>query len=334
MLTLEGEYVIHLAKTTKLVRLKDNVLGSAGLLLFFFIAISFINKNGFGSITNAICAIFVLLLCSLFIYFCIDILYHSYFPKDKPIRIGGEGIVDDRGILYPWDKIEYAHFRAITKSCYLQIYYKNADNQSLHYEINLKEYDFNERKIADAIEYWSGRDIGDYEDYMIDDYVEHQVRVGRLTETEGVEKNEKLTLYIPYFKKMKKEYMMYMLWLSPVLIFGYVISYLLYGPTPMDEYKVFVFLKKLILFLGEFSLWGCCCYIVCINKIKSLKLHPDFKNLSDEELEKCLSMVGMDIDYSKQKRDGKLGYMILWTLTTVWVLMIFYLSFIKFGILL
>ena len=36
MLTLEGEYVIHLAKTTKLVRLKDNVSGSAGLLLFFF----------------------------------------------------------------------------------------------------------------------------------------------------------------------------------------------------------------------------------------------------------------------------------------------------------
>ena len=70
-----------------------------------------------------------------------------------------------------------------------------------------------------------------------------------------------------------------------------------------------------------------------MKKIRRLKLHPDFKNLNDEELDKCLSMVDLNLDYSKQNRDGKLSYMILWTLAIVWVLMIFYLSLVKFGIL-
>ena len=326
MLTLEGEYVIHLAKTTKLVRLKDNVLGSAGLLLFFFIAISLINKNGFGSITNAICTIFVLLLFSLFSYICICIIYHSYFPKDNPIRIGGEGIVDDRGILYPWNKIEYAHFRAITKSCYLQIYYKNADNQSLHYEINLKEYDFDERKIAGAIEYWSGRDIGDYEDYMIDDYVERQVKDGRLTETEGVEKNEKLALYIPYFKKMKKEYMMYIIWLLPILVIVYFISkYLCDVKTPLDMYKWFSIIKFLSLRSGFLVLYVFCLGLVGDYKTKKLRRNPDLKDLSEKELDHLLDVHEM--------KESSLAIKILLILTAIWLFFVIYTILVDYGVL-
>lgn len=326
MLTLEGEYVIHLAKTTKLVRLKDNVLGSAGLLLFFFIAISLINKNGFGSITNAICTIFVLLLFSLFSYICICIIYHSYFPKDNPIRIGGEGIVDDRGILYPWNKIEYAHFRAITKSCYLQIYYKNADNQSLHYEINLKEYDFDERKIAGAIEYWSGRDIGDYEDYMIDDYVKQQVEEGKITEEQSKVLDEKLSLYTPYFQKKQKEYKMYIIWLLPILVIVYFISkYLCDVNTPLDMYKWFSIIKFLSLRSGFLVLYVFCLGLVGDYKTKKLRRNPDLKDLSEKELDHLLDVHEM--------KESSLAIKILLILTAIWLFFVIYTILVDYGVL-
>ncbi len=326
MLTLEGEYVIHLAKTTKLVRLKDNVLGSAGLLLFFFIAISLINKNGFGSITNAICTIFVLLLFSLFSYICICIIYHSYFPKDNPIRIGGEGIVDDRGILYPWNKIEYAHFRAITKSCYLQIYYKNADNQSLHYEINLKEYDFDERKIAGAIEYWSGRDIGDYEDYLKDDYVKQQVEEGKITEEQSKVLDEKLSLYTPYFQKKQKEYKMYIIWLLPILVIVYFISkYLCDVNTPLDMYKWFSIIKFLSLRSGFLVLYVFCLGLVGDYKTKKLRRNPDLKDLSEKELDHLLDVHEM--------KESSLAIKILLILTAIWLFFVIYTILVDYGVL-
>lgn len=326
MLTLEGEYVIHLIKTTKLARLKDNVMGSVGLLLFFFIAISLINKNGFGSITNAICTIFVLLLFSLFSYICICIIYHSYFPKDNPIRIGGEGIVDDRGILYPWNKIEYAHFRAITKSCYLQIYYKNADNQSLHYEINLKEYDFDERKIADAIEYWSGRDIGHYEDYLKDDYVKQQVEEGKITEEQSKVLDEKLSLYTPYFQKKQKEYKMYIIWLLPILVIIYFISkYLCDVQTPLDMYKWFSIIKFLSLRSGFLVLYVFCLGLVGDYKTKKLRRNPDLKDLSEKELDHLLDVHEM--------KESSLAIKILLILTAIWLFFVIYTILVDYGVL-
>ena len=206
MLTLGERYQIHLKDIKLSHRIGGNIGGSLGV---FIIALYF-SKIVFdicsGKDVENISEFIIISVFALFVGVgSIWLIYNSYFIQDKPICIGSEGIIDENGNVYPWNKIEYAFPRWEGKSkYYLYIYFKNESNQTVCHTIYLSKYDVNDDELIEAIEGWSGRDIGHYEDYLKDDYVKQQVEEGKITEEQSKVLDEKLSLYTPYFQKNKK----------------------------------------------------------------------------------------------------------------------------------
>lgn len=328
MLTLGERYQIHLKDIKLSHRIGGNIGGSLGV---FIIALYF-SKIVFdicsGKDVENISEFIIISVFALFVGVgSIWLIYNSYFIQDKPICIGSEGIIDENGNVYPWNKIEYAFPRWEGKSkYYLYIYFKNESNQTVCHTIYLSKYDVNDDELIEAIEGWSGRDIGHYEDYLKDDYVKQQIEEGKITEEQSKVLDEKLSLYTPYFQKKQKEYKMYIIWLLPILVIVYFISkYLCDVKTPLDMYKWFSIIKFLSLRSGFLVLYVFCLGLVGDYKTKKLRRNPDLKDLSEKELDHLLDVHEM--------KESSLAIKILLILTAIWLFFVIYTILVDYGVL-
>lgn len=329
MLTLGERYQIHLKDIKLSHRIGGNIGGSLGVFIIalYFSKIVFDICSG-KDVENNSEFIFVSVF-ALFIGICfIWLIYNSYFIQDKPICIGSEGIIDENGNVYPWNKIEYAFPRWEGKSkYYLYIYFKNESNQTVCHTIYLSAYDVNDDELIEAIEGWSGRDIGHYEDYLKDDYVKQQVEEGKITEEQSKVLDEKLSLYTPYFQKKQKEYKMYIIWLLPILVIVYFISkYLCDVKTPLDMYKWFSIIKFLSLRSGFLVLYVFCLGLVGDYKTKKLRRNPDLKDLSEKELDHLL-------DVHEMKESPTPLIVCIFILVIIWCLVAAYTTLVDYGVL-
>mgnify|MGYP003303881376 CR=1 FL=1 len=93
-------------------------------------------------------------------------------------------------------------FGHLTASAY--VVNEDFDDFTDFLENNKQYWDYVDDELIEAIEGWSGRDIGHYEDYLKDDYVKQQVEEGKITEEQSKVLDEKLSLYTPYFQKKQK----------------------------------------------------------------------------------------------------------------------------------
>lgn len=332
MLELGGGYQIHRIETTIFGRLRKNITGSCGFTISLFGIFIFLYEIDFDTFFDAGFFVLFVLFCGFLLfaystYLMSQVIYESYYPKDKPICIGGEGIIDENGTLYPWSKIEHAY----VQSPRFHIYYKGLADKTIRHEIDLSEYSVNEKEIADEIELWSGQDIGNYEDFIRDKYIKQQVKDRNMSDEEAESLNDKLTIYTPYFVKLKKQYITYMLCLIPVGIIGYVISFLLSDvATPLDEHTCFVYFKRICYSISGLFLWVSCAVVLCVYKIKKLRQNPDMKNLSESEFEQFLSMIDMRTILTKKE---KFFCLIPLLMLLMWILLVIYLSLYKFDIL-
>lgn len=335
MLTSGEEYQIHYEDITTVAKIGHNISGSIGYTFACFINSIVIYDICSGrTIDNDMILIFVV---SLIIgVFSIYTIYKSYFPKDKPICIGREGIVDDEGNIYSWNKITNAYVHRESKTLYLYIRFKNdsaqSDNVCLPCDsecriINLSGYHVDENKVAEVIETWSGRDIGHYEDYIKDDYIKQQVKEGKITEEQSKILDEKLSLYTPYFQKKQKEYKMYIIWLLPILVIVYFISkYLCDVKTPLDMYKWFSIIRFLSLRSGFLVLYVFCLGLVGDYKTKKLRRNPDLKDLSEKELDHLL-------DVHEMKESPTPLIVCIFILVIIWCLVAAYTILVDYGVL-
>lgn len=327
MLTLGEQYIIHRKDIKMSSRIGKNILGSLVILttLLFFSLTIYDVCTGRG-IKDTSEFIFVSVFLTFFSIFSIYLIYRSYFPNQETIRIGSEGIIDADGKVYPWNKVEYAFLKRESKSHYLHIYYKDDSNQSAHDSIYVSEFDVHEDEVADAIEGWCGRDIGHYEDYEKDNYIKSQVEEGKKSEAESKELDEKLSLYTPYFQKLRKEYKMYFLWLAPIFIISYLLSSLLCDvDTPMDKSDFLGSMKFISLKAGGFFLYMLCLALVYNYKTKKLRQNPDLKDLSDKELNHLLTTYDIE--------ESSLTVKVLLIPVVIWLLFVIYTLSVALGVL-
>lgn len=327
MLTIGAEYKIHLNDIKIYHRIFNNIIGSLGFSLMLLFSLLFLldehSKERFTLLELIFYSLFILAIGIFSIY----LIYKSYFIKDKPICIGSKGIIDEDENIYPWDKIEYAFVRRISKTNYLYVYYKDADNKIVCQKIGLSDYDVCENEIVDSIESWSGRDIGHYEDYLRDEFIKQQVEKGEVTESHSKEMSEKLTLYTPYFQKCKKEFMMYIVWLMPVLFIAYFISSILIDvKTPFDKNVLFEDVKVISLKFGCLFVYFMVVGLVLDFKTKKLRQNPDLKDLSKSELDKLLEMFDL-------KESSPIAFIFFAVPCVIWLLFAVYSSLYFFELL-
>ena len=137
MLTLGEQYQIHLQEIKLSHRIGVNICGSLGVFIIaLYFSIIVLDICSGKDVENISELIFVDGFALFFGIVSIWLIYNSYFVQDNPICIGSEGIIDENGNVYPWNKIEYAFPRWEGKSkYYLYIYFKNESNQTVCHTI-------------------------------------------------------------------------------------------------------------------------------------------------------------------------------------------------------
>lgn len=325
MLGLAEEYQIHLEDSHVLSKIGYNLIGSIGyLFMCFFYSATIYNVCSGRTIGNDMILPHVVVLI-VGIYF-VRFIYKSYFPKDKPIRIGSKGIIDADGKVYPWEKIESAFLKNENKSRYLCIFIKDDNNQIDQHNIWLTGYYVSEKKIVEAIECWSGKDIGQYEDHVRNNYIKNLLRSGKMTEEEINTINEKLTLYTPYFQKLKKKYKMCMILMAPIFFIVFILSfYLADVKTPLQNYGLLEFFRVISLKLGVLFLYVFCTCLVKNYKTKQLRRNPDLKDLSEYELDQLV--VASDL------KESSLTVKVLLIPVVIWLLFVIYTLSVALGVL-
>lgn len=318
MLELEGEYQIHLDNFAKKGRIRNNILGSIMLVGSIMVAIYI--KCFHDQQDGAAVMWFGFFICLIIL--SIIAIYQSYFPgKDKPIRITVDGIVDQDGNLYPWDEIEHTYLKYEAKAWKLLIYNKESINKEDYKDIPLDKYYVCEREVIDAIEHFSVRDIGEYEDYLRDEFIQRQIKEGKLTDVEISKMSEKMTLYIPYFFELKKEFGKWWTYLSPIFFIVLAISLYLFN----TNFKLLVLLQIFFIFMGGLFIENVFLRFIWSYKLEKLKNSKEIKKLTENELDQLLIISNLKI----KKSDT----IIVCIVSLIWLVLYGYLSLFKFGIL-
>ncbi len=269
-------------------------------------------------------------------------LYFSFFTEKKAIIIGKEGIkVEAEGITYPWDKVCAAYFGDEEKELsiaeeiaeevkrklqgkkkretpwYLHVLFDDGGGV-VHKMHKLNSYDYNSHEIKEAVEYWSGRDIGDKEDWGREQYIEQLIVEKGMSKEEAEETNKRISAAIPLFKEVLSSALTTVLWTIGILTIvtiaiGKFISWK-YGDFPLEGFPkiaffiVFAFTPILL----TLKISG----MKLTQGIKELQQKEEVKALSQEEYEECQRITNL--------RDSS-GDKIINILLGVWGLLILYI---------
>lgn len=269
-------------------------------------------------------------------------LYFSFFTEKKAIIIGKEGIkVEAEGITYPWDKVCAAYFGDEEKELsiaeeiaeevkrklqgkkkretpwYLHVLFDDGGGV-VHKMHKLNSYDYNSHEIKEAVEYWSGRDIGDKEDWGREQYIEQLIVEKGVSKEEAEETNKRISAAIPLFKEVLSSAFSTLLWTIGILTIvtiaiGKFISWK-YGDFPLEGLPNLV--ACLVLAFTPILLTLKISGMKLAQGIKELQQKEEVKTLSQEEYEECQRITNL--------RDSS-GDKIINILLGVWGLLILYI---------
>lgn len=343
----EGEDLVLRDKTTlPLYRVLYNVVGS--IILFFCV--------------SKLCAQFTSIeevmddVKTALIYLCIGLvaaygLYLSYFPDQSTIVIGEEGIKIGDKVSYPWDEVTHAYYgdeeltfaeelgRGVVrglqhrkgkkkKAWFLHVLHK-VGQDVLHDKYKLNSFSYDEKEIKKAVEYWSGRDIGDKADLQRDQYIDRLVVEGQLTQEAADEKRERLSTFIPYFSDVKSTISSGIIW---SMVAAFALCPLLYLLFKTDDHS---FPQLAIFFFG--CVIGPFLLAIRIAGKRGDKILEKFrqdekvKGLTKEEFDECAQLAHLSNGESTLS-DKILGVSFN-VLTVAWVLLLIYTILTKLGVL-
>lgn len=371
----EGEELVVPSKdTTKSGRLWVNFCGSVSYMavtLFAFFIISKITNSNIGPMIGLIILFAMVYVC----YYCVAAIYRSYFPEEDKIVFGKDGIFVMNGRSFKWDDIEYVYcgeeekfgssnnqtpglilqsqasklpkrkkqinYQALRKdkkkiTC-LHILYKNPDDNydQYHYQKPIDSYSYSSGEITAAVEYWSGRDIGNKSDLTRDQYVDRLVKKGMLTEEEGESKKEKFSLLVPLFEVYEKQKVYLYVGLGVIVVLAMVFEFLLHSDAALDRTPYIGKYAGLLYLLGPFSLYMVVLMFAEIIHKKRFVGQKGIGDLTDDEFDEC-SMIASSELKSKSARNTEktMTYILVGIyaiICLVWVALLVYLYMYKNG---
>ena len=238
-------------------------------------------------------------------------LYFCFFPDEETITIGKEGInVERDGIIYPWEQISAAYTgvaeddqirnrephislrrsrRRKETPWYLHVFFKR-DNEIVHNAHRLNNYAYNNDDIKEAIEYWSGRDIGEKEDWERDQYIDQLTKEG-VSRQEAEESRDRISIATPLFQKASSSVVAAMVWTLTLSGLGAVVFGKWYS-IPSAILPKFVYC--LVLVAPPTLLTIKIGNTMMAYKLKRLKRKAEVEALSQEEFNVCLRTTILD----------------------------------------
>lgn len=140
----------------------------------------------------------------------IILLFVVFYRKNKnSIIIGKQGIYTEDSHCIEWDVINYVYiYQEGTKNSrlYLTIEYRDTNENVQNKKINVNKLSYSENDIEQAVNYWSGRNIGSMALKKRDEMLKRKLESHEITEEEAKAFYSKSNLYIPLFRnQVKKE---------------------------------------------------------------------------------------------------------------------------------
>lgn len=251
-----------------------------------------------------------------FVLGCIAI-YFTFFPPKKTIIIDKEGIkIEKEKVFYPWDMVYMAYPGKIEMDqddgeiknlkgsvgrgsegrrvyC-LHVVYKEGE-KTIHNMHKLSTYAvYDPDEISAAIKYWSGRDIGEKEDYEREKYIEQQTKNG-MSEDDAEKSRERINAAMPIFQEAQDSVVSSLLFTIILLPIGAVVmmKLILLGADDSieTEYQIAALLVSVITSILMI-------FKVLETKrrkgIEKIKQEEEVKALSNDEFEKCLQMAKLN----------------------------------------
>lgn len=125
------------------------------------------------------------------------------------IIIGKQGIYTEDSHCIDWNVINYVYiYQEGTKNSrlYLTIEYRDTNENIQNEKINVSKLSYSENDIEQAVNYWSGRNIGSMALKKRDEMLKRKLESHEITEEEAKDFYSKSNLYIPLFRnQVKKE---------------------------------------------------------------------------------------------------------------------------------
>ncbi len=286
------------------------ILFAVGLFFVCFCAYNLIEiHNGNEDVLGNQIGVSALLIG--FVLGCVAI-YFTFFPPKKTIIIDKEGIkIEKEKVFYPWNMVYMAYpggremnqddgeIKNLKGSNERRVYclhvlYKEGE-KTIHNMHKLSTYAvYDPDEISAAIKYWSGRDIGEKEDYEREKYIEQQTKNG-MSEDDAEKSRERINAAMPIFQEAQDSVvtsLIFSIILLPIGA-GVMMKLILWGADDSIEieYQIAALLVSVTTaILMLFKIIG-----TKKNKgIEKIKQTEEAKALSNDEFEKCLQIAKLN----------------------------------------